>query len=435
MGGSENFGWFQVVLITVGIGFGAFCFAPLAWNARALTLIISVFVTLATAEFVLRVALGPQFYGIYQLDDHVLYRLIPGAQRVNTLPPVNGSLRIRYRINSRGFRGDELAPSGKSLRVLVYGDSFIQGDFSQTGDTFTVRLKTHLERQMGKSVEVVNAGVAGYGPDQELRRMEVDLPKLKPNLVIVAIYAGNDFGDLIRNKLYRLSSGGSLKQNPNVKLQESFARDAARSHSEPILRKMLRNARNRLFGDTYQIYPTGREARLNRIENDLAQAVSEYRQYVIEGDNVVHELYRDPYNADVSLTPESESARYKIAMMRRIIERMHHVAASQHVPLLFVLIPSPIDVTDMHETGEIDTMRYPAYRRSALTDTLELICNRNQLPVVNLFGPFWKQRARDLYLNGGDDHWNARGQDFAAELVGNYVTTQSLLRAKTTENQ
>jgi lysophospholipase L1-like esterase len=314
---------------------------------------------------------------------------------------------------------------------VVYGDSFIQGEFSQTEDTFTERLRAHLAHQMGKSIEVVNAGVAGYGPDQELRRMEDELAILKPNLVIVAIYAGNDFGDLVRNKLYRLSSDGSLLENPSVALQESFARDMARARNEAILKKMLRNARNRLLGNPSQIFPTGREARRERIEADLTQAVSEYRKYVVEGDNVVHELYRDPYNADVSLLPESKSARYKIAMMEQIIARMRLTAEAQHVPLLFVLIASPIDVADEHETGEIDTLRYLAYRRSALTDILDQICQRNQLPVVNLFEPFWEHRARDLYLKGGDDHWNDRGQNFAAELVSNYVTEHGLLREQT----
>jgi hypothetical protein len=277
----------------------------------------------------------------------------------------------------------------------------------------------------------VNAGVAGYGPDQELRRMEDELPILKPNLVIVAVYAGNDFGDLVRDKLYRLSRDGSLRENSSVVLDESFARDMARARNEPILRKMLRNARNRLLGDPGQDFPTGRDARRKRVEVDLTQGVSEYRQYVVEGDNVVHELYRDPYNADVSLTPESESARYKIAMMEQIIARMRLTADTQHVPLLFVLIPSPIDVADEHETGEVDPLRYPAYRRSALTDILEQICRRNQIPAVNLFVPFWERGARDLYLKGGDDHWNKRGQDFAAELVSKFITAQDLFRTQT----
>jgi lysophospholipase L1-like esterase len=435
LGGGEGFGWTQAVLLVVGLAIGAFCFAPLAWNTRALTLLISVCLTLVAAEIVLRFTLGPQFYTPFQLDDRVLYRLIPGAQRVYTLPSINGGQRIRYQINSRGFRGKELAPPGESLRVVVYGDSFIQGEFSRTEDTFTERLSTHLARRIGKSVEVVNAGVAGYGPDQELRRMEDELASLKPNLVIVAIYAGNDFGDLVRNKLYRLSSDGSLRENPTVVVQESFARDTARARKEAILKKMLRNAWNRLQGDSNQIFPTGREARLKRVEADLTQAISEYRQYVVEGDNVVHELYSDPYNADVSLAPESESARYKIAMMGQIIARMRLTAAPQHIPLMFLLIPTPIDVADEHETGEVDTMRYPAYRRSALTDILDQICRQNQLPAVNLFGPYWERGARDLYLKGGDDHWNARGQEFASELVSDFVITQGLLHAQTPVGQ
>jgi lysophospholipase L1-like esterase len=424
----EVFGWFQITLLAVGIGVGALCFAPLTWNERLLTILISVCLTLVVAEFALRIALGPQFYGIYQRDDRVLYRLIPGVERDTTLPAINGGIRIRYKINSQGFRGKELAAPGESTRVVVYGDSFIQGDFSRTEDTFTERLKEHLAQQTGKPIEVVNAGVAGYGPDQELRRMEDELPVLKPNLVIVAIYAGNDFGDLLRDKLYRLSSDGSLQDNPSEVLDDAIIRDMVRSRSESILRKMVRSARLRIFGDPSQIFVTGREARLGRVEADLKQGFDEYRQYVIEGDNAVHDLYVDPYNADVSLKPTSESARYKIAMMEQIIVRMGQTAARQHVPLMFLLIPTPIDVADMHESGEVDPARYPEYKRSNLTDTLEQICARHQLPVVNLFGPFWERGARDLYLKSWDDHWNPKGQEFAAEIVSSFVTANNLLR-------
>lgn len=430
LGGGEGFGWSQGVFVTVALVTGAFSFAPLDWNARALTVLVSVCLTLVAAELVLRHVLGPQFYMPFQLDDRLLYKLTPGAQRVYTRSSSNGSLRIPYEINSRGFRGKELTQPGESLRVAVFGDSFIHAEYSRTDDTFTERLSAHLARRLGKSVEVVNAGVAGYGPDQELRRMEDELPILKPDLVIVAIYAGNDFGDLVRDKLYWLSSEGSLRENTSVLIDESFAREAAKERSEAILKKMLRNSWNQLRVNPNQIFPFGREARHKRVETYLTQAVSEYRQYVVEGDKVVRELYKDTYNADVSLTPESESARYKVLMMEQIIARMHLTAAAQHVPLLFVLIPSPVDIVAEHEAGEVDSVRYPKYRRSALTDILEQTCQRNQFPAVNLFGPFWERGARELYLKGGDEHWNEHGQDFAAELVSNFVIAQGLLRTK-----
>jgi hypothetical protein len=391
-----------------------------SWNLNALIVVIFVSISLVIAEFAAREMLGPRFYSIYQPDERVLYRHIPGAERVYYY----GDTFIRYKIDSRGFRGGELAPLGELPRVLVYGDSFIQGDFSRTEDTFTEQLRRRLA---GRGVEVVNAGVAGYGPDQELRRMEDELPLLKPDLVIVAIYAGNDFGDLLRDKLYKLSSDGSLRDNPLVVLDDVLENNMKRTRSEPILLKVARAARFRLFGAPGEDLTTGRAARQARVEADLRQGIDEYRQYVIEGDNTVHDLLRDPYNADVSLTPTSAGARYKIAMMEQIMRRMADTATKNGAPLVFLLIPSPIDAAATHESGEVDPVKYPEYKRSTLTDILEQICRRYGFHAVNLFGPFWQRRADGLYLEGIDDHWNARGEAYAAELMGEFLRAHNLL--------
>jgi lysophospholipase L1-like esterase len=420
--GGSVFGWFQWMLLAAAACIGALAFGPLSWNQNVLIVMASVGIALLIAEFALRATLRPWFSTMYQPDDRVLYRHIPGVERAYNY----GGTIIRYKIDSQGFRGGELAPLGALPRVLVYGDSFIQGDFSPTQDTFTEQLRERLARTAGRSVEVVNAGVAGYGPDQELRRMEDELPVLEPNLVIVALYAGNDFGDLLRDKLYKLSSDGSLEDNPHVVLDDVLARNMKRAPREPILLKMMHAARNRLFGVPGEDRRTGREARLARVEADLQQGVDEYRQYVIEGDNAVHDLLRDPYNADVSLTPTSPSARYKVAMMEQIMRRMAETAAKNNASLVFLLIPSPIDATARHEIGEVDPVKYPEYKRSTLTDILEQICRKNDFRVMNLFGPFWERRADGLYLTGMDDHWNARGEAYAAELMGEFLRAQNL---------
>jgi hypothetical protein len=422
--GGAVLGWAQSGLLAAAVCLGALCFAPLSWNQNALTVLTSVGISLLVAEIVLRGTLGPQFEPIYQLDDRVLFRLVPGAERFTVLPPIHGGALIRYKINSQGFRGPELARPGEfATRVLVYGDSFIQGDFSRTQDTFTEQLKGRLARDTGKSVEVVNAGVQGYGPDQELRRMEQELPALRPHLVIVAIYTGNDFEDLLRNKLYRLSSDGSLQDNNSVVLDAALVTDMKRRRSEPILRKIMRAARIRLIGT--QLVSDSREARRARWDAYVKKGIDDYRQYVIEGDNAVH-TWDDPYNADVSVTPTSDSARYKIALMEQIMRRIGDTAAKNNAALMFLVIPSLIDAADQHEWAEVDLVKYPEYRRSALTDILEQICKRNGFRVVNLFSPFWERRADDLYLTG-DSHWNPRGQAYAAELVSEFVSAQNLL--------
>jgi hypothetical protein len=162
--GASVLGWLQWLLLGAAVCLAALCFAPLSWNQNALIVLFSTAITLVIAEFGLRGVLGPRFATIYERDDRLLYRLIPNAERVIVLPAINGGIVAPYRINSQGFRGAELARPGESMRVIVYGDSFIQGDFSRTEDTFTEQLRARLAGKMGSSVEVVNAGVIGYGP-------------------------------------------------------------------------------------------------------------------------------------------------------------------------------------------------------------------------------------------------------------------------------
>jgi hypothetical protein len=87
---------------------------------------------------------------------------------------------------------------------MVYGDSFIKAEFSQLDKTFAKRLEAKLGAIIQIPAEAINAGIVGYGPDQILLKMEEELPRLKPDLTIEAVFADNDFGDLLWHKLFKL---------------------------------------------------------------------------------------------------------------------------------------------------------------------------------------------------------------------------------------
>src|SRR6185503_7481910 len=107
-------------------------------------------------------------------------------------------------VNALGLRGDEPEPTANGRqRIVVYGDSFVEAEFSPLAETFPKRLEARL-RAAGVPLEVLNAGVVGYGPDQVCVRLEKELTQLRPDLLIVALASGNDYGDLVRNKLFRL---------------------------------------------------------------------------------------------------------------------------------------------------------------------------------------------------------------------------------------
>ncbi|MDJ0868380.1 MAG: GDSL-type esterase/lipase family protein [Myxococcota bacterium] len=419
LGGVAGFDWSQALLLATGLGLAACCAAPPHWNARALALVASTGLTLLLAECALTPFLAPRYRPPFEPDPELLYRLAPGARGEFQRASANGGQRIRYRVNRDGFRGEELLPTGTATRVVVYGDSFIQSTFSRREDSFAGRLEHHLAERSRAPIEVVNAGVAGYGPDQVLRRMERELAVLQPDLVVVSIFAGNDYGDLIRNKLYRVGPDGELRDN-DFTVDPPTARRLRTARREPLLRRVLREAAQRLRGGRAGFDPSP-AARRARMESFLEQNQREYEEHVVQGDDVVRELLSDPYNADLSLLPESDSARYKRTLMDQVVGAIARLADELSIPLLLVLIPHPVDVTS-HDSAEVDPERFPAYAPRAPTDALERSAAQRGIPVVNLFEPFRRHAGDSLYFRGGDDHWTDHGQDVAAQLVAERVS-------------
>jgi len=72
--------------------------------------------------------------------------------------------------------------------------------------TFTRQLENALKEKGLSDVVVMNAGVQGYGPDQELRRMQRERGEARPDLIVWCLFSGNDYGDLLRNRMARIGT-------------------------------------------------------------------------------------------------------------------------------------------------------------------------------------------------------------------------------------
>lgn len=94
----------------------------------------------------------------------------------------------RIRINAKGLRDTdypyERVPGKR--RILVLGDSLVFGWGVDQGDAFPKVLEGMLP-----ATEVINAGVAGYGTDQELLWFRSEGVRYRPDLVIL-LMCGND---------------------------------------------------------------------------------------------------------------------------------------------------------------------------------------------------------------------------------------------------
>ena len=107
---------------------------------------------------------------------------------------VPNSRRELVRINSWGFRGDEVAerPADGVVRIAMVGDSETFGASLPEEGTLPGCLASTLDTARGAGrYEVLNLGVPGYNTLQELRVVETKLPRLHPDIVIL-YYVLND---------------------------------------------------------------------------------------------------------------------------------------------------------------------------------------------------------------------------------------------------
>lgn len=87
-------------------------------------------------------------------------------------------------INAKGLRGKEYPyERTEKKRILVLGDSFVWGYGVEEKDRFTEK----LEALFTGRVEVINAGVPGYGPDQSLLFLRREGRKYKPDLILCVV--------------------------------------------------------------------------------------------------------------------------------------------------------------------------------------------------------------------------------------------------------
>ena len=95
--------------------------------------------------------------------------------------------------NARGYNDTEpRSDATGSVRIVALGDSFAYGIVGYEKN-FLTRLETKLDARVGRSVEVVNLGLPGLHPSAYLQMLEEEGTALHPDLVLVCLFAGNDF--------------------------------------------------------------------------------------------------------------------------------------------------------------------------------------------------------------------------------------------------
>ncbi len=134
----------------------------------------------------------PEFYIIDQARGYALRPAAEGWYRKE------GEAYVR--INADGLRDREhsLIKSPNSIRIAVVGDSYPEALSVSEPEAFWSVMEKGLQEcslLAGKTVEVINFGVSGYGTAQELLTLREKVWKYSPDVVMLTVTTNNDITD------------------------------------------------------------------------------------------------------------------------------------------------------------------------------------------------------------------------------------------------
>jgi len=375
------------------------CFFLLRGKRKEIALaLVSLVFTGLLAEMYLR-AFDPQINeanSMFEYDDSLGWRFIAGKSGTIVYP---GESDHDIKINARGFR--DAPPEGEhGKKILVLGDSFVSNISVEDNEVFT----EVMERQL-PGTSVLNFGVNGYGQVQEYLLMERWLRRLQPELVVVVIYVRNDFHDNIGGfwiypRPVATLRGDSLTISavPPPRAKPSFAHSVLHAYSHL---------------QVYHLIDSGIEALVTRLHPPDENGPSR---------NTPAELYL----CQAQPSPQTENM---FAVTEALLLQMARLAKERSVPILFIVAPSIVQVRRSLWDSVLGRYgkRREDYRLTAPNDRLIRFARSHNLQMVDLL-PALRHAAdegRPVYSRR-EQHWNAEGNQVVAEVLLDYLRTNSL---------
>jgi hypothetical protein len=332
------------------------------------------------------------------------------------------------RINSEGLRDREhtrIKPAG-TVRIAVLGDSFTEAMHVPMEQTFWSLLEHKLQECNafpGKTVEVINFGVSGYGTAQELMTLRQKVWDYSPDLVVLAFTTLNDIYDNSRALSRTEDVPYFVYHNGELTYDASFRDSRTYRQRDSNLNRLGRWLHNRLrFVQLIHNVQFVAKLKLTDWRNRRRLAAQNPTKRADASPTTVHNAEDIGIENMIYLEPQDENWNEAWHVTEGLIRQMRDDVAQKKTRFLMVTLSNAIQVYPdpvvrqkfLEYIG--GNIFYPNLRLKALAE-------REQIDFLDLAQPMQVYADQHkVFLHGfgsdiGNGHWNARGHKLAAELI------------------
>jgi SGNH hydrolase-like domain, acetyltransferase AlgX len=363
----------------------------------------------------LRAPLCTESFGLFRPDPWVGWTHEPGVRtRLQDCLQVRPEFVTHVETDENGLRDVPRTTTRRAgtVRVLVLGDSFTEGVQVERDETFVARLEALLGERSNAPIEVINAGVAGYGTDNEVLAFEHGLWRFDVDLVLLALSTGNDVYENSRqlitdgvlltypDKPYFVRGASGLELEHYPVPPEIAHGSAVGAWSE---RALASSPLLRLLG--WRQVPFRRDVRLIGGRPDAPRSLLE--QYLVQDLPDWAEAY---------------------ALTEALVGRLAAAVARQGARFAIVLVPDKMAVVPglLDTTFGLTTFRGQAHDALRPHRELNALLERAGVVHLSLLDAFRARAAAHgtPTFFTRDSHWNAAGHALAAERMAPFVRAQ-----------
>jgi hypothetical protein len=328
-------------------------------------ILIAVMVTILLAEIVFRIYNEIRPSMIFYDDSYNRFRGKPFGPD------------YKFRLNSRGFKDVEYAikRDPEIYRIVGIGDSFTFGVVPYRYNYLTL-LEKKLN-QKTRQFEVINMGIPGTCPHDYLSILLREGLALKPDMVMLNFFMGNDFIDKpCPRPWYSCSYVATFVK---YLFTLSKIRDGQLFHKRPVYRDYKPTLDNKTF---------------LKIETD--------RSIIFRVD------WRENFRQTLADTFES-------------IEKMKKICDQREIQLLLVMIPDEVQINAHLQLRVKENVKEGEFDFTFPNRCLGQELAAHHIDHIDLLDIFKKVSATQRLYKPHDSHWNIAGNRLAANIIYRYI--------------